>query len=357
MSEYKESLDIFNGSRPDELHTIIAWNGKKNEVATKDYIKKELKDNFEIVFQKLIELDAITEKKLAQSIYSTNKSRVVDSHIYLIVVKDKNPIYEWKRATSCDQVLNVNLKHIKEDMRIKIGGRRKAYRTIHTSYNLEETLLVLKPLNLDHLVKRPTFKNFTELFQMLNDDANLKYLVQRSFHELDNSPSFFKVKDVDVLVNDYYYFKAITGARSVNLRHMRENDNGYHIQSKINVGGVEVPFDIRFVGDDFVDSKWEYEMLNKRVIHSLDSNFNIYIPNKEDELYSLIYNILVQKPRPKKSKHIPRVNKLRLDLGLDGVSFGKRFIGDVWNELKKYMEVKKYSFKKPLDESVGFNVR
>jgi len=358
ISNMIENLEKeLNGKRIPELHTIIAWDGNKNEEAVREYVENKLAKNFEIVYQKLIELDDETQKELANSVYFTNESRVIDGKIYLVVVKDTNPIYEWQRATSCEQVLNVNMKFVKEDMREKIGGSRNAYFSIHTSYNTEEALLVLEPLNLQHLIDRPTFDNFGKLFEMLNSDDNLEYLVQRSFHELENSPSFFEVKDVDVLVNDYYYFKSITGARSVNKRMMRENDNGFHIQSTINVGGVEVPFDIRFVGDDFVDSVWERDMLDRRILHKVNEEVEIYIPSKEDELYSLLYNILVQKRRPRRSKHIPRVSYLLKELGLEDLRWRGRNLGLSWDMLKTYMNENGYSFKKPNDRRVGFNIK
>ena len=357
ISNMIENLEKeLNGKRIPELHTIIAWDGNKNEEAVREYVENKLAKNFEIVYQKLIELDDETQKELANSVYFTTESRVIDGKIYLVVVKDTNPIYEFQKATSCEQVLNVNMKFVKEDMRLKIGGRRKAYRSIHTSYNSEETLMVLQPLKLDYLIERPMFNNFSELFNMLNGDDNLRYVVQRSFHELENSPSFFRRKDVDVLVNDYYYFKSITGARSVNKKLMRENDNGYHIQSKINIGGREVPFDIRFVGDDFVDSVWEQNMLNRRILHNVTDEIEIYIPNKEDELYSLLYNILVQKPNSKNSKHIPRVEELTTELGLKLLDF-ETDLESVWEELKNYMERNGYAFKKPNDRRVGFNIK
>ena len=349
-----EDLEKINGYRPSELHTIIAWDGKKHAKETQEYVENELKGNFEIVHQELIELDEHTEEKLTNSVYYKKESRVIDGCIYLVVIKDTNPIYEWKWATTCGQVLNVNMKFVKEQLRETICGDISAFLCFHTSYNLEETLLVLKPLGLVNLIDRPTFDNFQELFNMLNNDDNLEYLVQRSFHELDNAPSYFKVKDVDVLVNDYYYFKAITGARSVNKKHMREMNNGYNIQSKIHVGGVEVPFDIRFVGDDFVDSTWERDMLDRRISHKVNDEVEIYIPSKEDELYSLLYNILVQKGRPKYSKHIPRLNFLRQELNQEELRFGRPFTYFAWDVLKTYMNESGYSFKKPKDKKVKF---
>ncbi len=348
-----ESLQNVNGKRPSEIHTIIAWDGKKDESTAGEYVKSELNKNFEIVYQDLIEVNQETQLKLAKSVYGGGKGRVKNGHLYLIVVKDNNPTYEWQSATSCKQVLNVNMKFIKEDMREKIGGSPNAYFSIHTSYNTEEALLVLEPLNLQYLIDRPTFDNFGELFDMLNSDDNLEYVVQRSFHELEHSPPFFK-DDVDILVNDYYYFKSITGARSLNKRKMRENDNGYHVRSTIQVGGTEVPFDIRFVGDDYVDSVWERDMLDRRILHKVNDEVEIYTPNKEDEMYSLLYHILVQKPKPKSSKHIPRLNFLRQELNQEKLRFGRRFTQFAWDVLKTYMNENEYLFKKPVDRQVGF---
>ena len=96
---------------------------------------------------------------------------------------------------------------------------------------------------------------------------------------------------------------------------MRENDNGFNIQSHINIGDIEIPFDIRYIGDNYIDSNWEKDILNRRVTHLLKNNLTIYIPNKSDELYSLIYNIIIQKRNPQISKHIPQVQKLLQRLG------------------------------------------
>ena len=69
------------------------------------------------------------------------------------------------------------------------------------------------------------------LFKRLNNDRQLRYVVQRSWLEALNVQP--RRKDVDLLVNDYYYFKRITGARTVDTATMRENNNGYNIQNTI----------------------------------------------------------------------------------------------------------------------------
>ena len=117
---------------------------------------------------------------------------------------------------------------------------------------------------------------------------------------------------------------------------MRENDNGYIIQSKIKIAGVEVAFDIRFVGDNYIDSNWENDMLNRKIIHNLKNDVKIYIPNKQDEIYSLIYHIIIQKPKPKESKHIPRVKELIKISGEAEINFNN--IPEVKQRLDEFLK-------------------
>ena len=293
-----EELNLINGNRPKEIHTIISWNGEENFSKVNEYIKKFPVENIKVLLNKKINLNKDEEDRIAKKIYNSDKakSRVVNGCIQLLIIEDSNPIYSHEKATTCWQVLNKKMKIIKEDMRTKIGGSIKSFKSIHTSYNTEEALLVLESFNLTQFLKRPVFKDLKELFDILNSAKNLKYVIQRSFHEIEYGASYFvKNKDIDILVNDYYYFKALTGARSINRKNMRECDNGYHVQSKININGLEIPFDIRYIGDNYVDSNWEKDMLNRRVEYKFKNDIVIYNPNNIDELYSLIYNILIQK--------------------------------------------------------------
>ena len=351
-----EDLEIINGNRPSEIHTIIAWDATKNTSSTKDYIKK-LPNNFEVLYNNIITFDNNLEKELAKSVYmSSNASRVKGGSIYIIIIKDTNPIYSYEKATACWQVLNKNMKSLKEDMRKEIGGSITNHGSIHTSYNTEEALLVLTPLKLTKYITRPSFSDFKDFFKHINKHSKLKYLIQRSFHEIEYDVNYFKGgKDVDILVNDYYYFKALTGARSRNKKNMRENDNGYFIKSTINIGNVEIPFDIRFVGDDYVDSNWEKDMLNRTIKYTLKNDIIINIPNNYDELYSLIYHIIIQKPNPQKSKHIPRVKELLKAINCD-TTLDFNNIKSIRTFLNEYMNQNGYKFKKPYDKGVGFNI-
>jgi hypothetical protein len=349
-----EELHIINGNRVPELHTIIIWNGNEDINKIDSILKNLPVDDLQLLQGRKLILSKSQQQIICRSIYLCNENRVRNNSIYIILVKDLNPEYSFEKASSCWQVLNKKMKIVKEFMRLKLGGSKTSYLTVHTSYNPEEVLLVLKPLNLTHLITRPTFPNFKDFFEHLNKQSKLKYVILRSFHELEYSPDYFKTGDIDILVNDYFYFKSITGARSVDIRNMRENDNGYNIQSKIKIGGLEIAFDIRFVGDDYIDSNWEHSMLNTAIEKNMKNHIIINIPNTIDELYSLIYHIIIQKPNPSKSKHINRVQQLLDISSLNKLDFNN--LKDIRSTLDRFMEKHNYHYKKPFDKGVGFNI-
>lgn len=337
----KSLMEDLNHPRLPEIHTILIWNPPEHFDKAEAYIRDE---RLEVVHQERIEMDLPKQKKLCQSVYGGG-NHVKNNSIHLWIIRDMSPIYRWEQATACKQVLNANMKDHKERLRTILGGSKDAYHTAHTSYNVHEALLVLKPLGLDHLAPRPTFASFRELFQKLEMDPHLRYVVQRSFHELKNPPAWFGGKDVDVLVNDYYHFKALTGARG-HGKAMRDNDNGYKIQNTVSIGGKEIAFDVRFVGDDYVDSRWEHDMLRRSVTTTV-GNVTFHIPCHDDELYSLLYHVLVQKPDPSHSKHRPKLREL---LGVQALPS----VEELWRMLREFVASSGYEFKRPRDKGVGF---
>lgn len=348
----RKAEEFLDHPRPPEIHTLLVWNGTPGNVGPAEtYIHNNLKQPaFTVLLKRRIPLEAARQKALCKSIYGGG-NRVKGGAIFLCVVRDEKPVYKWARATACRQVLNVNMKRHKEALRKLLGGSVHAYHCAHGSYNTHEALQVLCPLKLDFVIKRPRFNSFGALFQCLNADPHLKYVVQRSFHEISNPPRWFlNGKDIDVLVSDYYHFKSITGARCVDAKFMRDIDNGFRIQNRILVAGVPVAFDVRFVGDDYVDSSWENDMLVRSTTMTIDKDCVIRVPSKVDEFYSLLYNILVQKPHPETSKHRIRLKKLiRKDVLPD--------VPSLWNMLRSYMSRNNYTFKRPVDRYVGFRLQ
>lgn len=108
---------------------------------------------------------------------------------------------------------------------------------------------------------------------------------------------FAAPQDVDIFVNDYYLFKSVTGARAVNTDSMREQNSGEDVQSRISIGGKEIAFDVRFIGDGYVDGAWMGGVLKRRQLapSGADPSMQVYIPSSQDYLYLLVYHCLIQK--------------------------------------------------------------
>ena len=103
-------------------------------------------------------------------------------------------------------------------------------------------------------------------------------------------------------------------------------------------------------------------MLQTRVITEINENLKVYIPSPENEFYSLLFNVLVQKHNRNNSKHYPRLTELLRSLNLlsNTNETIEQYLNDNnrgWTELYKYLSLKKYiELTKPRDINVGFYI-
>lgn len=357
---YSEELNSCNYHREPEFFTIIIWDGIFDMDKTNEYLST-LNYNFTIVLKRLIKLTKDQQSLLMNSIYFSDKvNRVVNNTIYLVILKDYIPIYEECKATSCIQVLNKNMYKIKKDLRVLLGNSEKAYLKVHTSYNVEESLMVLNPLGLSHYVPRQKFKNLKDFFTKLNNHSTLKYIVQRSFEDLNSIDNLANNKDIDILTNDYYLFKNLTGARSNNTKFMRDNDNGFYIQNNVIIDNKKIMIDIRYVGDEYLHSKWECNMLENRQLEKIN-DFWIYKPNNKDLLHSLLYLVLVQKHNNPNIKHYSTIFKLLSVEKKNKFKTIENYINSkkgALTDLKNFLLINNYGIlNKPKDTNVGFYVK
>ena len=360
VRSYKEHLSICNYHRQPELFSIIIWDGLLDKDKTENYLLN-LPLNFTIIKKQLLQLSKETQLSLMKSLYFTEEeknNRIINSTIYLIVLKDYTPIYQNIKATSCIQVLNKNMYTIKKELRKLLGNSENAFNKVHTSYNVEETLLALRPLGYNNLLPRKHFLNLKHFFDTLNTYDKLQYVVQRSWDDLVTLDNFKKGEDIDILTNDYYFFKNITTARSNNSHYMRENDDGFYIQSNVMIQNQLVNIDIRYVGDNYLNEKWEYNILKNRKMYQIN-DITCYIPKDEDILYSLIYNILIQKHKnPSIKKHYPTISKLLKREKLQEFQSIENYIlqkEGALTDLRNFLIREQYThLLKPKDIHVGF---
>ncbi len=124
-----------------------------------------------------------------------------------------------------------------------------------------------------------------QFFDFLN--KNCDYLVLRNWDDIFDEGIYGNGhEDIDILCRDLDSFVHLTKAKRVHRSNYRDN-------FIVNIGNMNVRFDVRHVGDGYYSAKWEKSMLDNRVLNEQ----NIYIMNAEDYVYSLSYHAVIQKPK------------------------------------------------------------
>ena len=359
------------GRRLRETHVIVIWDPSdfiKVRQWTLAYIATRLGNTFQmtVVKAKTVSLTAAAALRMCRKMYVNRAAvqwhrncRPFGNQIGVIAIVDHIPRYGWRKSVSAAQNLNVHMHDLKAFLRGKLHGQN--YR-LHSSVNVEEAALTLKPIGWGQLLQsRPTFHSFTHLFRTLDKHLPLKYVVQRWHLELGLGLQHFSHrKDVDVLVNDYYAFKGITGARSVNTDLMREQNNAGLIRNTILISGHEIAFDVRYIGDGYNDPMWQSHILKHRRRHREGaSGLSFHVPSDEDYYFTLLYHCLVQKTTvtnfAAKWDNYMKPLGLRLSQTIDARDILQRTRA-AWNVLDKYMTLHQYSYTHPRDPNVQLHL-
>ena len=159
--------------------------------------------------------------------------------------------------------------------------------------------------------------------------------------------------DIDILVNDPYIFERLTYPEY--YKHLSEkksyygpsvNNGGYKVGAKILIGKKKYKFDIRRVGDNYFDYKWQKNMLSNYILKK-----NVRVLNKTDEFYSLIYHEAIHKGQFRNSTLVS-LNKLAEKLNLKKV-LKLQEVNSYEYILKKFMKKFSYKYVCPDELSLG----
>lgn len=351
------------------MHIMIIWSNAKDH---KDYIIESLKSEFSIIKMFKISWDknlfiqnlsifyshSLKDKsqKQVDEILKNKCKRVGDDTFDAIIFEDKHPDYQERRTTSGIRVVNAHVFDKKMHFREITGGGSR----IHCSDNSWETnkdLTILMGLNLeDFLIKYHSpsaevdelhancigvggYSSIQQLFYVLNN--TIKYCVLRNHECLPDEYTVEGHGDIDLLVEHKQYVSRLTGARSVFLQTYRV----YHI---VKIGGIDVPFDFRYVGDNYYDPKWEENIIESRILRK-----NLfYTPNPINQYYSLLYHAYIQKPYVKPD--YPQ--KLSYYGSEIGIEYNKSVVKSVV-QLESFLKQFNYKYIRPNDLSVYYNVK
>lgn len=347
-----------------EIHLFILWE-KAGE--SRNAVLQRIRAEFEIC--------RVFRIHWSPSLFSRNLSRFYGQNLpsgcgkendcgtgpfTLIVVRDDRPSYALRNTTRGAAHVNTRTFDLKSFFRSAESGYLPIHATdTHRETSHDLTMLLgigparfaeiypgswngeILPLHQDVIGARG-WESIDKLFFVLNE--TLDYVVLRNFECLPDQYHMESHGDIDLLVGNYTEACLITNATWV----FREP---YRVYQTIRIAGEDVPFDFRYVGDNYYDEMWERRILELRI--RTDGGF--FIPDTENHFYSLLYHAAVHKPAIS-TDYIARLTELSKAQGIQLTP--DSFFTDpkrIRAFLLRYMDRQGYRFTRPLDPSVHFN--
>lgn len=353
-----------------EIHTLIVWSKASQVVPDVEMMLKDkfnLLSQFEICWSKDKFLDNLkifyshSQKHCSEVEYDNILARKIehcgDEPFTLFIYEDDNPFYDYRITSSGNRKVNTNVFDCKKELRQGLGGGHK----IHASDNIFESnkdLTLLLGINIqDFLIQQLKIKqnkavlnqncigvdgyeNIEQLFYVLNN--SIKYCVLRNYECLPKEYTIEGHGDIDLLVEDLNYIKYLTLAKSY------YPDLNYRVHYGINISNKLIPFDFRYVGDDYYDINWQNQILNNLVLY----NSLVKVPNTINYFYTLLYHAYVQKSAVK-ADYFERLDNMSKELDMTYKS--DLSLDKIKEKLDEFMIQNSFNYTIPKDKTVYFN--
>lgn len=240
-------------------------------------------------------------------------------------------------SDSCDvTAINSNLKSTYQESILLTSNHGEYEYIAHLFYSIGELSRLLsvslwnghiEKHNRD-LVAANGWESFEDCFKVANLSNN--WVVLRNSEYLPNN-FFGNDKDVDILCEDKERFIKIVNAKN------RHNGVASYF---VKIQGVDVDFDIRYVGDDYYDKNWQKSLLENKKI----SDGAVPELIGETALYSLLYHAVIHKQEIK-AKYLALFSKY-FERSLTAEKHSLNFL---LNKLDRYMKLSNYKAVYPLD--------
>jgi len=331
-----------------ELHLVVLWS---NARAKEDEILEDVAARFSVVKSCVVDWPA-PAVECFRMFYGVKLDSAEDKAesagagpFRLVVVRDDSPEYAVRETSRGLESVNVELFECKRRYREWTGGGH----SVHTTNSEAETrhdLMLLTGHTLEEWKASPEirpdpfpavrgWRSLREVLAFLNE--TVRYVVLRNWEGLPDGFDPSLHGDIDLLVQDDEDCATLLRAR-------KKYDEPERVHYVLPVGGRDVYFDFRHVGDGYYDESWEREILSNRRFDA--SGF--YVPSAEDAFYSLVYHVMYQKPSVA-ADYPGKCRALSAAVGTDG-DFDRYLL-----KLEDFLSAKRYSVIRPADRSVYFN--
>lgn len=329
-----------------EIGDIVIW---PNHLHHTESILDNLKDRFSIIGNHAIQWN---DDIIFQNFYRFYGDRLSTKAIKektssgttlkLITFRDDNPQHEFRLTARGVERVNSNFFDLKKLFRKKFQTRFG----IHGSNAEAETnkdLCLLLGMNMaDYKKQHPECwngevikikRNITgahgwdsldQFFHLIN--AVHPYIILRNSDELTEDLQL--LDDIDFLVQNRRAFAYFSNARKMSKGTERAN-------FRIRVSNQEIDIDIRYIGDNYFDTRWQMNCMKSRLKHP----GGFYIMDEENQYHSLAYHALIHK------RAMPEKYKAFFNMTDENLK----------NNLYKFMHEHDYHMVEPKDVTLFFN--
>lgn len=343
-----------------ELHLFIIWENAGHE----------LEAILEILDEEMELLDVV-QVTWSDDRFSENLTRFYGESLprgsfkerecgrgpfHVAFVRDPAPVYGERQATAGVSRVNTRCFDAKARCRALTGGGFLIHGT-NTPREADHDCAMLFGLSIaDHLEGRSSawdgvvrttardvsgaegWEDLQALFRVLN--AGASYVVLRNFEGLLEGAPSSRHGDIDLLTDDPTLLRHLTGAR-------KARPEPYRVLHTIRVGGDDLLFDFRFVGDGYYDASWERDILARRV---LDPG-GFYRPSDDDHFGSLLVHATVHKVTVSE-EYLERLSRLGASAGVPLDHGTHETLRDT---LHRWLARSGYELTEPQDLSVVYN--
>ena len=288
-----------------ELHLIVLWNTTHPDAAS----------TYEQALDEFGTSIVATEMHAA---YSTSKERI--SRLTRFYEKNLPPGFMLDDARGRGAFLLIYLKLTKSQYGPCRGGAsgrgltscpltnqfKSSVRTkiptllVHATDSVTETTDNLNALGLSYAsrfgVHRASWNSLEDVLHAL--DAVCDYVMLRDFEGYTRDARVPKGGEVDLLTSDFTKAMIVLGRVPAVAPWQMVGSGGDRASLSVIVGGFQVKFHVRHIGDGYMDPQWAARVLQRRVFWNAGG---FYVPCKTDHFYIMSCN-------GRMSAGVPRVN-------------------------------------------------
>ena len=344
-----------------KLYTIVLWGSSKKQFSE---ILYRVQSKFKVKEYGFREYSSggfidFLNKFYPHRKFNNNSIKIWETEnncIFYMVVEDAEPFFVNNINQTCLKLKKYfRHKYFQNYLHIS-DNSQEAFENYHNITNKSSDDFNILSSNKDlNIVKKlfsskqfdvieyekVNFQNINNVFKLLNRYE--KWLVLRNWENIYEEVTSSEHGDVDILVEDFF--------RTIQLLNAKPKFNdAYRVHYFVNIENKQIPFDVRYLGDNYYNLQWEKDLLDNRI-----KDDNIFRSSYSDYFYSLVYHALIHKRNISQDY----INKF-LIYGKDIFIFNQVELNNNPRKyLKKilnlYMKKKLYSVVEPIDLSINYH--